>query len=591
MYRAFRRENLSKISMVTALFLWLSLGLPGGLFAANDPTDATTAIAANNSTAATGVQDASTAADVNDLSDAADVNDANDLSDAADANDKNDASAATIDADDRKTADKQASTPATVPVNPQTPEKIKILTPTPATLVKTKTLADGIGYYEMFKVLNDGGMTKINYVKVNPAAPRIEIRPALAGGEAGNLETLSRLSIPYGAIAAINGSFYYPGGQKSPVDTTIVDGKVLVQSPREATSLVITDAKRVYIDKFLPRTTVRIPTKKLIFQVDGINRPCTNGLVVFDSLYGKDEASNGEGSIDLILLRDKSGNLTVSETALDSAVIPANGIVLSFHGSSRDYASYFAVGDKVILSTELNDQGIIHAMANGPLLVTKGCKTLPIRREGLESGLWSRNPRTAVGINAKGEVLLVVVDGRQMDSVGMTFDELADLMLELGAVDAMALDGGGSSQLMVEGEIVNSPSDGQERGISTGIVITNQIPIFINGKRLYFELSEVAPLIDNGRILVPVRKIFEQLGAELTWDDATRTITATKGSSTVVMKIGSKSAKANGKNVTLDAPPRIEDERTIVPLRFVSQAFGGKVEWDAATGSTYITIR
>jgi len=202
MYRAFRRGNLSKISMVTALFLLLGLGLPSGLLAETVPTTLTTT------------------------------------------------SAETISSKN-------------VSAEPRVVEKT--LAPTPATLVRSENLADGIKYYEMYKVLNDGGMTKINYVKVNPTGPRIEIRPVLAGGKAGNLDTLSKISIPCGAIAAINGSFYYPGGQKSPVDTTIVDGKVLVQSPREATSLVITSGKKVYIDQFLPETSIRIPAKKLSF--------------------------------------------------------------------------------------------------------------------------------------------------------------------------------------------------------------------------------------------------------------------------------------------------------------------------------------
>jgi hypothetical protein len=544
--------------MVTALFLLLSLGLPAGLLAETAPAALTAQTASTNSAEPISSKNTPTEP----------------------------ISSINVPA---QSGSSKNTAPEPVTAEPRVTQKT--LAPTPATLIKSQNLADGIKHYELYKVLNDGGMTKINYVKVDPTAPRIEIRPVLAGGKAGNLETLSKISIPCGAIAAINGNFYYPGGQKSPVDTTIVDGKVLVQSPREATSLVITSGKRVYIDKFLPQTTIRIPAKKLIFQVDGINRPCDNGVVVFDKLYAKDVTYNGDDCLELIMLRDSKGNLTVSEVVQGSATIPANGIVLSFHGSSKEYAAYFAVGDKAILSTDLHDESILHSMANGPLLVTKGCKTIPIRREGLESGLWSRNPRTAVGVTAKGEVLLVVVDGRQEDSVGMTFDELADLMLELGAVDAMALDGGGSSQLMVKGEIANTPSDGQERGISTAIVVTNQIPIYIDGERLYFELSEVAPLIYNDRIMVPVRKIFEKLGAELIWDDATRTITATKGKSTVQMKIGSKSATVNGKAVTLDAPPRIEDGRTVVPLRFVSQAFGGKVEWKADTGSAYITTR
>jgi exopolysaccharide biosynthesis protein len=471
---------------------------------------------------------------------------------------------------------------------PDIQEDPKPLAPTPVTQVEVKDLAEGIKYYSMYKVLNDGGMTKINYVKVDTSRPQVEIRPALAGGKSGVLQTLTSISKPYGALAAVNGNFYYMGGQQSAIDTTIIDSQLMVQSPRSATSLVFTADRGVYIDQFLPSTTIRIPAKKLIFQADGVNRPVDNGLVIFNKLYSKEITNNGDGCIELVLRKDNQGNYLVAEVVQGSATIPTNGMVVSFHGKSKDYAEYFAVGDKVILDVDLDDKDILHSLANGPLLVTKGCKTLPIRKEGLETALWSRHPRSAVGINTKGEVLLVVVDGRQEGSVGMTFDELADLMLELGAVDAMAMDGGGSAEMVVEGQIVNSPADGRERGINIGIVVISQIPIYIDGKRLYFELSEVAPLIEKGRILVPVRKIFEQWGAEVAWDDKTRTITATKGKNSIEMKIGSTSAKVNGKSVKLDVPPRIEDGRTVVPLRFVSQAFGGKVEWNATTGSAYI---
>ena len=535
----FKRGKLQKISIITTLFLVFNLWIPLSMSADADITGAKI----ENTVAA---------------------------SEAVDANKQNTISS---------------------PTELEEPIINKPLAPTPATLIEAKDLEEGIKYYTMYKVLNDGGMTKINYVKVDPNRPRVEIRPAVAGGKSGVLQTLTDMSKPYGAVAAINGSFYYPGGQKSPVDTTIIDGQVMVQSPRMATSLIFTEDQQVYIDQFLPSTNIRIPAKKLIIQVDAINRPCENGVVVFNNLYSNEVTNNGEGCIELVLNieKDKQGNFIVGEVVQGSATIPSNGIVLSFNGNSKDYAAYFAVGDKVVLDIDIDDENIIHSMANGPLLVTKGCKTLPIRKEGLESGLWSRNPRSAVGITTKGEVLLVVVDGRQEGSVGMTFDELADLMLELGAFDAMALDGGGSSELVVEGDIVNSPADGQERGISTGILVICQIPIYIDGRRIYFELSEVAPVIEKGRIMVPVRKIFEQLGAELTWDNETRTITATKGKASIQMKIGSTQAKANGKSVKLDAPPRIEDGRTIVPLRFVSQAFGGKVEWNASSGSAYIT--
>ena len=270
MYQAFRRGNLSKISMVTALFLLLSLGLPAGLLAETAPAALTAQTASTNSAEPISSKNTPTEP----------------------------ISSINVPA---QSGSSKNTAPEPVTAEPRVTQKT--LAPTPATLIKSQNLADGIKHYELYKVLNDGGMTKINYVKVDPTAPRIEIRPVLAGGKAGNLETLSKISIPCGAIAAINGNFYYPGGQKSPVDTTIVDGKVLVQSPREATSLVITSGKRVYIDKFLPQTTIRIPPK---IDLPGRRHQssCDNGVVVFDKLYAKDVTYNGDDCLELIMLRD-----------------------------------------------------------------------------------------------------------------------------------------------------------------------------------------------------------------------------------------------------------------------------------------------
>jgi exopolysaccharide biosynthesis protein len=83
-----------------------------------------------------------------------------------------------------------------------------------------------------------------------------------------------------------------------------------------------------------------------------------------------------------------------------------------------------------------------------------------------------RAPRTALGVTKDGHVLLVVVDGRQPDhSIGMTLTELAGFMKELGATQAMNLDGGGSSEMTVGEKVVNIPSDGRERDVGTAIAV------------------------------------------------------------------------------------------------------------------------
>ena len=83
-----------------------------------------------------------------------------------------------------------------------------------------------------------------------------------------------------------------------------------------------------------------------------------------------------------------------------------------------------------------------------------------------------RNPRTGVGVTADGKILLVVVDGRQPKwSVGATMHEFARIFRQLGATRAMNLDGGGSTTMVVNGEVMNRPSDGEERRISTAVLV------------------------------------------------------------------------------------------------------------------------
>jgi len=99
------------------------------------------------------------------------------------------------------------------------------------------------------------------------------------------------------------------------------------------------------------------------------------------------------------------------------------------------------------------------------------------------------------------------------------------------------------------------------------------------------------PYIKNDRTMVPMRRIFEMLGAEVNWNEAERSVTATKGSDTIKLYIGSTTAYKNGVPVALDAAPEIlvEAGRTMIPLRFVSEALNCSVEWEAATQSVMIS--
>lgn len=97
------------------------------------------------------------------------------------------------------------------------------------------------------------------------------------------------------------------------------------------------------------------------------------------------------------------------------------------------------------------------------------------------------------------------------------------------------------------------------------------------------------PQILNGRTLVPLRGIFEALGAKVEWVDETKTIIGSKGQNTVVLQVESTSAVMNNKNITLDVAPKIINSRTMVPVRFISEALGAEVQWVDETKTVVIT--
>jgi len=99
----------------------------------------------------------------------------------------------------------------------------------------------------------------------------------------------------------------------------------------------------------------------------------------------------------------------------------------------------------------------------------------------------------------------------------------------------------------------------------------------LNGETLNFDTP---PIIENGRTLVPLRTIFEALGADVEWEDNTQTVTAVKDETTVSMQIGSNELVKNGESITLDVPAQLVNGRTLVPARVIAESFGAKVEWD-----------
>ncbi len=111
------------------------------------------------------------------------------------------------------------------------------------------------------------------------------------------------------------------------------------------------------------------------------------------------------------------------------------------------------------------------------------------------------------------------------------------------------------------------------------------IRIVVDGQAVVFDQP---PMALGGRVLVPLRGVFEQLGAVVQWEPSTNTVTAERDGTTVQLVIGLREASVDGRPIQLDVPPMVVAGRTLVPLRFVSESLGASVDWDAGTRTVFI---
>lgn len=134
----------------------------------------------------------------------------------------------------------------------------------------------------------------------------------------------------------------------------------------------------------------------------------------------------------------------------------------------------------------------------------------------------------------------------------------------------------------------NAPIEMRAGTADNSIKITLQIgsdKLFNNGVQTILDVP--AQIIDD-RTMIPLRAIFEALGASVSWDGETQTIASIRDGMSVVMQIGSNKLFRGSEEVVLDVPPQIVADRTLVPVRAVAEAFGCSVDWDGATQTVTI---
>ena len=346
----------------------------------------------------------------------------------------------------------------------------------------SETLAPGVEHVLLrrgdFSEAARGDRWTIHALIVDGKLARLKLAQAM--DEVAGAETVSSMAVRHGAPAAINGGYFRTTGvaRGEPVGALTIHGKLLSEPVRNRAALAVRDeggAIRTAIAHFTSTAELRV-NGTVTRVVNGVNRPREkNELIVFTPEFHRTTLTEADG-IEITVERNRV--LAVFDNA-GSRLIPPGGWVISAVGEARNWArTHLRRGARVEFKPETkSDPPLTFApdfvLGGGPQLIAAGKQVFAAEAERYSESLYrQRHPRTAIGRRADGKLVLVVVDGRQAQSVGMTMVELAGLMSELGCVEAMNLDGGDSTAMVVKNKVVNRPSDATgERAVSDALMV------------------------------------------------------------------------------------------------------------------------
>lgn len=330
-----------------------------------------------------------------------------------------------------------------------------------------KTISYGVRYGHERRGVAAGPLI-VNYLEVRYTDPLVEIKSVLAQEQIFGRELVSDMAVRSQAIAAVNGLFFASDGR--PLGILAIDGQLISEPYANRTAIGIKPGKIEMAPVELDGSAIRSDGKRLA--ISGFNRPrLAEELIIYTPDYGENTRTNIYGT-DLIIIDD-----TVIDKVNGAAAIPRGGVVVSGHGTARDFLNEVEIGDNFEIELKLEPDwlaaGYKYIIGGGPRLVKNKEVCITAELERFQADISnSRAPRTALGVTQDRKLLLVTVNGRKPGiSVGVTLKELAELMIELGAVDAMNLDGGGSTTMVIRNQVLNLPSDGVERPVSNALVI------------------------------------------------------------------------------------------------------------------------
>lgn len=341
--------------------------------------------------------------------------------------------------------------------------------------VEKTDLSSGVTYEQHLK-LTTGGWVNLNVMRVDITNPNIDIKPLYPETATSKREKLSKLAgKEKNLIGAINADFFEPT-TNAPFGSIIDNGKMVVlgSSSSKYASLNIDKTNSAFVE-YIAGTGFELSNSKITMKIDFKNKPYYN--YSFTNIYDRNWGPKSVGRIsgkrvaEMVIVDNTVMQISENGDPLD---IPENGyVVTGIETKATTIIDNFAVGDYVFLDNKSTFANLDFSIGGGSQIVKDG-KALTTYTLAING----KQPRTAVGVSKdRKQMIFLTVDGRTSNFRGLDMKELSALMVELGSYEAICMDGGGSTEMLVKklGQtspgIVNTPSDGGERSIKNGIGI------------------------------------------------------------------------------------------------------------------------
>ncbi|MFP4697165.1 MAG: phosphodiester glycosidase family protein [Eubacteriales bacterium] len=305
----------------------------------------------------------------------------------------------------------------------------------------------------------------IHTLTINMKASEIELKNSLSFDKVYGFETTSSMSKRFDAIAAVNGIFYDHYGQH--IGGLVTDGEWLSFSNIITPTVGINEEKDVFIDNIETIEKVKIKEEELY--INGINRVAYyKEWILYTPEYGNDTRITRH-SINYLIKDNK-----IKDVVFTNEPVPIINYdyVLSQVISGVDMVEENEkVGKKVSFSTKTSPSyNIVEGFQSGGWIVKDGENISKSKEDFLGYTNYS-SPRTLFGVTKDDKVIIKVIDGRQPGySIGVSGYEAAEIMLDAGSYNAVYLDGGASSTMVVQNEVINRPSYKGERKVAHSLL-------------------------------------------------------------------------------------------------------------------------